>query len=336
MTETFDVLAKGGVMDRVLAVAPVSRVIPAWHLPTFEIVRAPPMETLLDAFEGFDAVLLWPQQEAAFLSTAARLLQTGGGNTIPVLLAIDETTREQDIKPLAAEVDGFVDLRWPAAFVETSLRCAVRNVRLGRNVALIQQAVLAEARTQAATLYRRAVRDALTGLYNRRHFDEILPREHARAKRLGEKYALGVFDIDDLRIINTRFGHDVGSKVLCQAANLLQSGVRLSDYAFRYGGDEFVVLLPRADSHEALIVAEHIVGRIGSNPFVCDGKEIPCGLSAGVAAYNGGNETVEDVFRRADAALVHVKQSAKGRVVAYENISRNPLVSVIAREGTGR
>ena len=87
-------------------------------------------------------------------------------------------------------------------------------------------------------------------------------------------------------------------------------------YAIRsyygYGGDEFVVLLPRADRLEALAVANHIVARVSAQPIIVDGERVRCGLSAGVASYDGGAETAEEVFRHADAALAQIKQSEKG------------------------
>lgn len=300
-------------MDRVLAIAPPNTAIPKWRLPSFEVVPATGIPTSLDALDGFDVLLLWPQQADPFLTAAGNLLQSGG-NTIPLLLVVDDSIG--NLAGLVAELDGFIDLRWPDDLVEASLHCAVRSVRLGRNIALIQKAVLAEARTQAATLYRRAVRDGLTELYNRRHLDEILPREHARAKRHGEGYALAIFDVDDLKMINTCFGHDAGSRVLSEAANLLRSRLRPSDYAFRYGGDEFVVLLPRTDNNEALGVVRHIVKEASSLRLTCAGKEVPCRLSAGVAAFEGGEETPEAVFQRADAALGYAKKAGKGRVGA--------------------
>jgi diguanylate cyclase (GGDEF)-like protein len=167
-----------------------------------------------------------------------------------------------------------------------------------------------------AVLYRRAQHDAatdpLTGLSNRGVFDDALPREISRALRYGTTLTLLMVDMDNLKWINDRAGHSAGDRSLRQVAAVLREGLRDSDHVFRYGGDEFAVLLVGSEGQAALDVAERLRSRVESLPGE-DGVAKPT-LSLGVASLRAG-DTPATLFERADRALYSAKQAGRNRVV---------------------
>jgi len=185
---------------------------------------------------------------------------------------------------------------------------------------LASQATLAISAASAHAAVRRlSVTDELTGLYNARHFATRLRDEVERAKRTSRPLALIIVDSDALKIVNDRFGHDEGNRLLVSIARTIQQHVRTSDVVARFGGDEFMVLQPDADANGAAAVAERIrvaIGaQIGRTP---DGEAVNGTVSVGVAAFPRQGETPDsedELFRRADRALYEAKRLGKDRVV---------------------
>lgn len=153
--------------------------------------------------------------------------------------------------------------------------------------------------------------DPLTGLANRRVLEETLPRETARAKRLKESLAAIFADLDDFKSINDRFGHRAGDQVLTCVGSVLKSQLRSYALASRFGGDEFVLLLPGTAKDGAMIVAERIREKVAASTV----PDCPSSftLSLGVAVFEG-DESGERLIARADAALYQAKQKGGDRV----------------------
>ncbi|MBQ0944811.1 diguanylate cyclase [Ideonella sp. 4Y16] len=163
------------------------------------------------------------------------------------------------------------------------------------------------------SLREQALRDALTGLPNRRLFDETLPRELARCVRAGQPLTLAVVDVDHFKGINDSHGHEVGDRVLQAVAQALQQCIRTSDLASRYGGDEFMCLLPGMSAADARLRFERALERLSAEgaaglPGVCVGFTV--GLAA--APVNGGEPLA--LMRAADEALYAAKQAGRHRV----------------------
>jgi len=182
---------------------------------------------------------------------------------------------------------------------------------------LASQATLAISAASAHAAVRRlSVTDELTGLYNARHFATRLRDEVERAKRTSRPLALIIVDSDALKIVNDRFGHDEGNRLLVSIARTIQQHVRTSDVVARFGGDEFMVLQPDADVEGAAAVAERIrvaIGaQIGRTP---EGGPANGTVSIGVAAFPRTADSEDELFRRADRALYEAKHLGKDRVV---------------------
>ncbi len=161
--------------------------------------------------------------------------------------------------------------------------------------------------------------DPLTGLYNRRLFDEYCDKELNRAKRYSQHLALVILDLHKLKEVNDRYGHQQGDRALQLAASTLRKTLRASDFAFRIGGDEFALLLPQADPEQATTLCRRVRASYESEvqPLRLD---VPVALDFGVAVFPQDGEEKEGLIRLADERLYHVKSPgrAQPRVVPME------------------
>jgi diguanylate cyclase (GGDEF)-like protein len=155
--------------------------------------------------------------------------------------------------------------------------------------------------------------DALTHLANRRALEERLTDEALRSKRSGRGFAVVLADIDRFKDVNDRFGHNAGDRVLRELAKRLHEGVRTIDLAGRWGGEEFLVVLPCTDLEGARELAEKLRRTAGATPVTVDEDEISLTLTLGVAVHQHGS--FEETVRRADAALYRGKRAGRDRVV---------------------
>lgn len=172
-----------------------------------------------------------------------------------------------------------------------------------------------------------AIRDGLTGLYNHRHFQEMLSYTIAHADRYSDNASLLLVDVDDLKIINDTYGHQAGDSVLSSIGNLLSESLRNVDIPARYGGDEFAVVLPGTNKTGSLAVAEKIRSRLKRIPLKSGGEEIEVSLSAGISTYPGSAADKESLIEKADRALYESKNQGKNKITHYEDISLEELGS---------
>jgi len=164
---------------------------------------------------------------------------------------------------------------------------------------------------------RLATIDPLTGAYNRRTFHEIAEREMARARRAGQPLSIVMLDIDHFRAINEKHGHKVGDEVLQKFADVMRSALRKEDMVVRYGGEEFVVLLPEVPGPGAVVVAGRIRRAVAGTPIEAGGQSFPVTVSLGVAArLDEGPESIDELLERAGSALALAKERGRNRVVA--------------------
>lgn len=167
---------------------------------------------------------------------------------------------------------------------------------------------LENARQYDRALYL-ADRDSVTGLLNHRALHRRLENEVNRAQRAGRLFSLVMMDLDNFKLFNDTYGHPVGDEVLREVAGLLAQAARTSDVVGRYGGDEFMMILPETDSHGAVEMAQRMRGSLDGHPFLApDGLHVPVHLSFGVAAYPDHGRKVSELIGYADANLYLSKE----------------------------
>lgn len=162
-------------------------------------------------------------------------------------------------------------------------------------------------------LREQAIRDPLTGLYNRRYLDETLTRELARAQREGGPLSLILIDIDRFKQINDTHGHPAGDEVLRTLAGLLREGARLEDIPCRYGGEEFLLVLPGMDLPAARQRAEDWRERFAGQPVIGEGFALDATLSAGIAVFPAHGQDSAALIEAADRALYAAKRLGRNR-----------------------
>ncbi len=158
----------------------------------------------------------------------------------------------------------------------------------------------------------KAMRDTLTGVNNRLAYEEFLEHEYSRWKRNHHALTLIVWDIDNFKMVNDRFGHQAGDKALRLVAQILKRRLRDSDYLARYGGEEFVSLLPDSNIQDALKLAEKLREIIASSEFHYHDERVNLTISCGLAQFHK-DDTPHTVFQRADAALYEAKANGRNR-----------------------
>lgn len=168
--------------------------------------------------------------------------------------------------------------------------------------------------------------DALTGINNRRFFDQRLDEEISRNKRLGTSLSCLFIDIDHFKVINDSFGHDIGDEVLKKVAELVRAQIRSIDVVARYGGEEFAILLGQSGETKAIEIAERIRSIISNTQFSSGNTNTNITVSVGISTINFRETVPSDsrligrqLLQRADKALYQAKQSGRDRVVYLDN-----------------
>ncbi len=169
--------------------------------------------------------------------------------------------------------------------------------------------------------------DALTGLHTRGYFDAAIEREIVRAQRTGRPFSLLMLDIDGLKAANDRYGHEAGDRLLRAAADAIRGGVRASDFAARFGGDEFVVVLPDTDLQGAKRVGEKLRYDIARLALRENGDMLQTSVSIGLVSFPDDGRTSAELMRRVDLAMFEAKRRGKNQLVHFlrqEDQARGP------------
>ncbi len=181
-------------------------------------------------------------------------------------------------------------------------------------LAYVAMVIAREQRRTRDAAIRLSTVDSLTGLFNRTFFFAALEREIARCARSGRGFCLLMMDLDELKSINDRLGHFHGDRVLRGVGEVIALGVRKIDTAARYGGDEFVVLLPETDPTGAFILAEKIRLGVGALPIELPGAGNRPSLSIGVVSFPDDGRSADELIISADGAMYAAKRAGKDRV----------------------
>jgi len=197
-------------------------------------------------------------------------------------------------------------------------------------------------RKKVAQLADQAMTDELTGLFNYRHLMWALNLEIERAHRSGNGFAVGILDFDDFKKLNDDHGHEFGNQVLRAAGDFLRRSLRKIDIPCRYGGEEFVVVLPGTSLREAVLLNERLRKGIAAMRLNAGELHVPVSVSIGVDFFPAGDSvTAEQVLDRADKYLLLAKQAGKNRVLhpplegaakGMSNDERNALLDVFREQ----
>lgn len=158
--------------------------------------------------------------------------------------------------------------------------------------------------------------DPTTRLFNRRALQEIFHRVHEESKRSGRPYSVLLVDLDRFKLVNDNYGHKVGDEILSGFSGIGKNILRTSDWIGRWGGEEFLAILPGADEADAICIGERLRRNMEQFSILLNGQEIGATISAGLACYPRDGDTPEFLLRAADAALYEAKKTGRNRVVA--------------------
>ena len=201
-------------------------------------------------------------------------------------------------------------MRWPdGRLVKYSFAVDISQLKSAQNSLVEAHARLA---LHAREIREISITDHLTGAFTRRHLDAVLATEISRAARSGHDLAVVLCDIDRFKSVNDRFGHAAGDRLLVEFVKLLKGSIRKMDILGRWGGEEFLVVLPDIDLAGAVAAAEKLRGAVAAGEFDGIGR---CSASFGVAVLRPG-ETAEHLVERADRGLYAAKAGGRNRVDA--------------------
>jgi len=241
------------------------------------------------------------------LRLCSQLRSLPEGRNVPILVLVSDGDRRKLTQALEMGVNDYltrpVDKNELIARVRTQLRKKRYADRLRHNVQLSLEM---------------AITDQLTGLHNRRYMSSHLDTLIASAQKSGRPLAFLIFDIDHFKAVNDSHGHDIGDEVLREFAGRIGANVRGIDLACRYGGEEFVVVMPDTDLQFASTIAERLRHSVETTPFTISRAphKLNITISIGIAASDGAEDTAEKLLHRADQALYRAKRDGRNRVVA--------------------
>jgi two-component system cell cycle response regulator len=250
------------------------------------------------------AILDWMMPGADGL-TVCRAVRQRPAPYVYLILLTARSRREDRVAGLDAEADDFLTKPFDAVELRARLRCGERVIDLQEDLLEAQEALRFE-----------ATYDRLTGLSRREVVLDQLDREVARARREGRPLAVLMIDLDNFKQINDTHGHPAGDAVLREAADRLRGIVRNYDFIGRYGGEEFLLVLPGCTIAAARQIAERARAVIATEPFHIDHVEMPTTISLGLAWTGGAQEDAGTLLQVADNALYRAKAEGRNRIEA--------------------
>lgn len=270
-----------------------------------DVLTAPSEAVYKASAGGYEAILINMQMsDLDPLRVCSQLRTLEQTRMVPIILIAEEADRPKVIRGLELGVNDFI------------MRPVERNELSARvKTQIKRQRYAMELRQSLTDTLQLAVVDELTGLYNRRYFDRHLSVLLSKAQEQGRDMALIMLDLDHFKSVNDTYGHDAGDAVLKEFAVRLQRNIRGVDLACRYGGEEFVVLMPDTDFSQAERVAERARLAMSDFPFKANATvSLPLTVSVGLAMNASASDTPETLLKRADVALYQAKRSGRNRV----------------------
>ena len=253
----------------------------------------------------FDAILISTMlAEADGLRIASHLKSQDETRNVPLLVFVDEDDTRIMFKALEMGINDYLTVPVDKNEMAVRVRTQIRRKRY-------QEAL----KSQYQKSISMALTDGLTGLYNRHYLNTHLGNMVKQSVDNGKYLALMILDMDHFKTVNDTYGHDVGDMVLKQLSQIIISTARSTDLAARFGGEEFIVLMPETDPLAALGAANRMLEIIANTPFqIGDGKTLARTVSIGVASLHPDGDTQEALLKRADEALYLAKNSGRNNV----------------------
>jgi two-component system, cell cycle response regulator len=236
---------------------------------------------------------------------------------IPIILVTARDSTQDKVEGLDAGADDYLTKPINFPELEARVRSMLRIKRLQDQLDEKNR----ELEVANKKLRKLSITDGLTGLFNHRHVHELLHEEIERSKRTGDSIAVAMVDLDRFKKVNDTYGHPTGDVVLYETAEILRDTAREVDMVGRYGGEEFIAILPGTPEENAAQFAERVRQRVEEHVYRDDATEIRMTTSAGVAAYP--SEAVPDadaLLKRADEALYRAKETGRNQVIRASDL----------------
>ncbi|HMA97361.1 MAG TPA: diguanylate cyclase [Polyangiaceae bacterium] len=249
------------------------------------------------------------------------LKSTSDTQHIPVIMLTSRNEVQDRIKGLNVGANDYVS----KAITEEELEARILAALRVKSVHAELRERNAELETAIQRVGQLAITDALTGLHNRHRFSEVLHREFAVTRRYGIQLSCLMLDIDHFKSINDSQGHEMGDLVLRRIGELCRRDTREIDFACRYGGEEFAVLMPHTAKENAIVVAERILHSVREHSFTQADPPFNVTLSAGIASVRDvASDEPEELVRLADTALYDAKRQGRDRIIVYSATTERP------------
>jgi two-component system cell cycle response regulator len=237
---------------------------------------------------------------------------------IPIILVTAKDTAEDIVEGLEAGADDYISKPYNFKELEARVRAMLRIKRLQDELDQKNR----ELEVANKRLRKLSITDGLTGLFNHRHVHELLRDEWERSLRSGEPVGVAMLDLDRFKSINDTYGHPTGDVVLYETARIISETAREIDMVGRYGGEEFIAILPNTDEEAAAHFAERVREQVEAHLYRDEENEIRMTVSCGVAsAPLEGIDSPEALLKMADEALYSAKTSGRNRVIRSSGVS---------------
>ena len=243
------------------------------------------------------------------LEVCKRLKNNAKYADIPIIFL---TASNEEEKLIAAFESGAVDyINKP--FKKPELLARIRNHLLLKHT--IEKLISMQINLQDALVKveKYANTDPLTGILNRRSLFEIANQEFSRVQRYGPPFSIFLIDLDHFKNVNDNYGHQIGDIALCTVVKDIQNTIRNVDFLGRYGGEEFMLILPETDGEQALILAERIRKLVASSIIETEKGNLKLTLSIGITSYDPKDRSLEDMISRADRGVYQAKKLGRNR-----------------------
>lgn len=291
--------------DDMISRAVVKALLLKWGYEVLEVEDGNQAWDILNEKDSPRLVLLdWMMPGMDGLELCRRLRQSNDDNYHYIILLTGRDSKEDIIGGLEAGADDYIT----KPFVPQELEV---RLRVGSRILALQHSLQEALETQR----HQAQHDPLTGILNHKEILNVLEKELDRAKRQGSSLAVIMGDLDHFKKVNDTYGHVAGDAVLVEVAQRMKDNIRLYDSLGRYGGEEFLLVLPGCTAEEAVLIAQRVLQSIRQEPVVFNDAPITVTISLGLAVNQGlGQITTTELVQAADSALYKAKQNGRNRI----------------------